>query len=143
MSAEGQVRMADIPYMLESFHRKHDELYGYSLPQAETELINVRLSTIGKTDKPVFKESPFRGTDASAALKNERQARFEGRFMAVPVYDGVKMGNGMVVYGPAIIEEPTTTVVVTPDYDVMMDAYDNYIMHPKGVNPQDLIKRLR
>lgn len=143
MSEEGEVRAADIPYMLNAFHHKHDELYGYSLPEAETELINVRLSTIGKTDKPVFKESPFQGTDASHALKKTRKARFDKQWVDTPVFDGEKLGHGNVIYGPAIIEEPTTTVIVTPDYDVMMDAYDNYIMHPKGVNPHDLIKKLR
>jgi N-methylhydantoinase A len=143
MSETGEVRVADIPYMVQAFHQKHDELYGYSLPQAETELINVRLSTIGKTDKPVFKESPFRGKDASHALKKTRKARFDNKWIDTPVYDGLKMGNGNVVFGPAIIEEPTTTVIVTPDYDIMMDTYDNYIMHPKGINPHDLIKKLK
>lgn len=143
MSESGEVRVADIPYMVQAFHQKHDELYGYSLPQAETELINVRLSTIGKTDKPVFKESPFRGKDASHALKKTRKARFDKKWVDTPVYDGLKMGNGNVVFGPAIIEEPTTTVIVTPDYDIMMDTYDNYIMHPKGIDPHDLIKKLK
>jgi N-methylhydantoinase A len=143
MSDEGAIRESDTPYMLQAFHEKHDELYGYSLPQAETELINVRLTTLGTTEKPIFQESPFRGKDASAALKRERKARFEGRFIDVPVYDGLKMGNGNVVYGPSIIEEPTTTIVVTPDYDLAMDAYDNYIMYQKGVKVEDLIDGLR
>ncbi|MBN2467460.1 MAG: hydantoinase/oxoprolinase family protein [Deltaproteobacteria bacterium] len=143
MSEERIIRQVDIPYMLEEFHKKHDELYGYSLPGAETELINLRLSTIGRTDKPIFKESPFRGEDASVAIKKDRKARFDKRWMVVPVYDGLKMGNGMRVFGPAIIEEPTTTVIVTPDYDLVMDAYDNYVMYPKGVKPEELIDKLR
>jgi len=143
MSAEGEIRKSDIPSMLQAFHEKHDELYGYSLPQAETELINVRLTTLGTTEKPVFHESPSRGKDASAALKKERKARFEGRFIDVPVYDGLNMGHGNVVYGPSIIEEPTTTIIVTPDYDVAMDAYDNYIMYQKGVKVEELIDALR
>jgi len=143
MSADGEIRDSDIPYMLQAFHEKHDELYGYSLPQAETELINVRLTTLGTTEKPVFRKSPFRGNDASAALKKERKARFEGRFIDVPVSDGLKMGNGNIVYGPSIIEEPTTTIIVTPDYDLMMDAYDNYIMYQKGVKVEELMDTLR
>ncbi len=143
ISGDGEIKADAIPHMVKGFHEKHDELYGYSLPQAETELINVRLTCIGNTDKPIFKESPYKGQDPSEAFKKERQVRFGGSFIKVPVFDGLRMGNGNIVKGPAIIEEPTTTIVVTPDYDVVLDGYDNYIMYQKGANANDLIAKLR
>lgn len=143
MSKTGDVREKDIEYLAELFHRKHDTLYGYSMPGAELELINIRLQAIGETDKPVFKDSPRMPPDASKALKNERQVFFEDRFISTPVYDGLLLKHGNMVFGPAIIEEPTTTVVVPPDFDLTCDSYDNYVMYRKNQRLEDIIGKLK
>lgn len=143
MSAAGDVRTKDVEYLAELFHRKHDALYGYSMPGAELELINIRLQAIGETDKPVFKDSPRNPPDASRALKNERQVFFDDRFVSTPVYDGLQLRHGNLVFGPAIIEEPTTTVVVPPDFDLTCDSFNNYVMYRKNQKLEDIIAKLK
>lgn len=133
----------DINHAIREFHKKHDKLYGYSLPGAPVELINLRVTGRGITAKPSFKKAKYRGLDPSAAYKCNRKAYFGNEFMDVPVYDGLKMGYGNLVKGPAIVEEPTTTIVVTEKHDLTCDLYDNYIMFRKGVSVQDTIERLR
>ena len=93
---------------------------------APTELINLRLSARGITDKPALKGSEPGGEDPSAALKSHRDAYFDGDFQSVPVYDGLKLVNGNVVPGPAIIEQPTTTIVLPPGFTARCDEHDNY-----------------
>lgn len=143
MSRNGEVREKDIQYLAELFHRKHDTLYGYSMPGAELELINIRLQAIGETNKPVFKDSPRVSPDASKALKNERQVFFEDRFVSTPVYDGLQLKHGNMIFGPAIIEEPTTTIVVPPDFDLTCDSFDNYVMYRKNEKLEDIISKLK
>jgi N-methylhydantoinase A len=46
-----------------------------------------------------------------------------------PVYDGSKLLTGNVIHGPAIIEEPTTTVVIPEGYVTRVDDYKNYVLH--------------
>jgi len=133
----------DISHALREFHKKHDKLYGYSLPGAPAELINLRVTGRGITEKPSYKQTNYRGTDPSAAYKRSRRAFFGNEFVDVPVYDGLKMGYGNLVKGPAIIEEPTTTIVVTEKHDLTCDKYDNYIMFRKGVSIQETIDKLR
>lgn len=134
---------AVVSLALDSFHRRHDELYGYSMPGVPAELINLRVSAYGVTDKPVFAESSYRGERAEDAIKGERRAVFDGEIVKTKVYDGQKMGYGKVVHGPAIIEEPTTTIVVTPEHDLVCDRFDNYMVYPKGADLERILGHLR
>ena len=121
----GQFNEVEVPRP-EDFHERHEALYGYSMPGAPTELINLRLSARGITDKPALQGSEPEGEDPSAALKSHREAYFDGVFETVPVYDGLMLVNGNVVPGPAIIEQPTTTIVLPPGFTARCDEHDNY-----------------
>ncbi|MBV9003682.1 MAG: hydantoinase/oxoprolinase family protein, partial [Solirubrobacterales bacterium] len=124
--------------MVGAFHGRHDTLYGYSMPGAPVELINLRVSARGLTDKPEFARGDHGGTDPSPARKGSRRAYFDGEFTEVPVYDGLRVVNGNVVAGPAIVEQPTTTIVIPADSELECDAYNNYLIHPKGTNVEEL-----
>ena len=43
-----------------------------------------------------------------------------------PAYDGTKMLNGQYVLGPAVIDEPTTTIAVLPGYRMEVTELGNY-----------------
>ncbi len=143
MSSERVVREQDMGYLVEMFHQRHDALYGYSMPGAPTELINIRLQAMGVTAKPAFKPSPNHGADASKALKNNRQVFFDDGFINTPVYDGLTLRHGNMIFGPAIVEEPTTTIVVPPGYNLACDPYDNYLIYAKNRKLDDIINELK
>jgi N-methylhydantoinase A len=126
----GQFNEVEVP-RAEDFHERHEVLYGYSMPGAPTELINLRLKARGITEKPRLQGSQPGGEDPSGALKGHREAYFDGAFASVPVYDGLALVNGNVVLGPAIVEQPTTTIVLPPDFTARCDEYDNYLVEPK------------
>jgi N-methylhydantoinase A len=54
---------------------------------------------------------------------------FDGCLLETSIYGGTKLETGNLVSGPAIIEEPTTTIVVPPKCKVEVDTYANYIMN--------------
>jgi N-methylhydantoinase A len=58
------------------------------------------------------------------------------------VYDGLRLQNGHMVKGPAIVQQPTTTIIVPTDFDLKVDEFNNYLMYRKGENLAALIKRL-
>ena len=76
------------------------------------------------------------------ALLGSRSAWFDGKWVKTPVYDGLKMQNGHKVAGPAIVQQPTTTIIVPTDFDLKVDEFNNYLMYRKGENVATLIKRL-
>jgi len=112
--------------IVDSFHQRHDTLYGYSMPGADVEIINLRASAKGLTDKPKLRKFPYKGTDPSPALKGKRQAFFEGKFMDTQVYDVERLGYGNSINGPALLEQATTTTLVPPGWNIVCDEYGNF-----------------
>jgi len=49
-------------------------------------------------------------------------------FRATPVYDGPALMAGNTIQGPAVIEEPTTTVLIPRRFVCTVDAYGNYVL---------------
>jgi N-methylhydantoinase A len=124
---------ADPVALAAKFHPQHDALYGYSLEDKGTpvELLNLRLTAIGHTEKPSLAPEPYAGEDPSKAWKRRRPAYVPGekRFADVDVYDGMKLGFGNRLRGPAIIEQVNTTTFVTPEFHVIVDKLGTYTLY--------------
>jgi N-methylhydantoinase A len=131
-----ELEQADPTVLASRFHPEHNRLYGYSLENERTkvELINMRLTSLGLTEKPRLPEEKFQGEDSSHALKRKRRMWLpvEKRFESVPVYDGHKLKFGNSLQGPALIEQVNTSTFVTPEYDVVTDRLGSYTVYLKG-----------
>jgi N-methylhydantoinase A len=46
----------------------------------------------------------------------------------IPIYDGRLLGAGASIAGPAIIEEPTTTLLLLTGQVATTDSHGNYIV---------------
>ena len=127
-----EVEKGDIESIALKFHPEHNRLYGYSLEEEGTpiELINLRLSSIGKTRKPEFRLEKYDREDPSTAFKKKRKVYLplKNVFEEVPVYDGHNLRYGNKIDGPALIEQVNTTTFVTPEYNVICDRYGSYTM---------------
>ena len=130
------VREHDAERIKGTFHIEHNRLYGYSLEEQGTpvEIINVRIQAVGLTEKPAFIEDEFAGADPSSALKGEREIVVPetAEQTRVPVYDGHATRFGHQIPGPAIIEQENTSILVTPSYDCVCDAYGSFAIYLKG-----------
>lgn len=116
-------------HMVNEFHKKHEDLYGYR-DEIETEIINVRRSCYGKVVPPERKAPVWSSPDAAKYLKGTRQVYFEEEFGFVDtqIYDGDRMQPGNIVEGPAIVEQRTTTVVVPPQGRLEVSGYGDYVL---------------
>ena len=128
---KGSIGPKQVRLIVETFHQRHDTLYGYSMPRAGVEIINLRVCARGISDKPKLKALPFRGKDASLALKGKRPAFFGKKFMNTPIYDVGRLEHGNVIPGPALLEQATSTTVVPPDWKVVCDAFGNFELKRK------------
>ena len=52
--------------------------------------------------------------------------------MPVPIYEGADIPVGRVIEGPAVVEEPTTTIFVPESFDIELDRSGSYFMVAKG-----------
>lgn len=124
------------------FHAQHDALYGYSLKDKGTavELINIRLTASGRTDKPSLSPQEFSGKDPSQARKGTRSVYLpnERKYADVAVYDGMKLRYGNQLKGPAIIEQVNTSTFVSPEFDVVVDRLGTYTLYLKKMENEIL-----
>jgi N-methylhydantoinase A len=116
--------------LTESFHEAHETAYGFRANDEPVELVNLRLTTIGKIARPQMRKLDEVGSDASVASKGERPVYFadtaeQTGVIATPVYDRSKLPAGAIFDGPAIIEEPDCTTVIHPSWNVTVDEYGN------------------
>ena len=82
------------------------------------------MKAVAEEEKPAFPRLPRRA--AGSPRLGARKAFFRGRFVATPVYDGTRLGPRQAILGPAIVEEPFTTIVVYPGQRATVDAFGNY-----------------
>jgi N-methylhydantoinase A len=133
----GQLRDGEWEAIREAFHARHDRLYGYALRDEATpvEIVSVRLSAVGVTDKPPPVEVPFDGADARHALKGSR-AVFQpeaGEFRDTPVFDGDRLRHGNRLQGPAIVEKVTTTIFVPAGFALAVDALGGCVLEDQAM----------
>jgi N-methylhydantoinase A len=111
---------------VERFHRLHEELHTYASRDQEPILRGLRLKAVAVERKPALPRPSRRG--AGGGRLGARKAFFRGRYVATPVWDGPRLVPGQAVLGPAIIEEPFTTIVVYPGQRASIDAYGNCVI---------------
>jgi N-methylhydantoinase A len=119
-------RLADaVAALVQRFHQQYEQHYTYRL-DAPVELIGVHVVAFARVGKLTPQAEALGGADASAALKGRRLVDYgrHGRHEA-HIYDSTRLKPGMQFAGPAVIEDPGTTMVVFPGNVVAIDAYGN------------------
>jgi N-methylhydantoinase A len=126
----------DTAVIAELFHRRHDRLYGYCLREENTavEMVGLRLTALGVTDKPAFAAEPKDSPESVHAVKGQRPIYMfdRGTFDAVTVYDGDRLRHGNVIAGPAIVEKVTTTIVVPTGFLLSIDAWGTAVLEERS-----------
>lgn len=130
LNFQGKLSPSALKRAIQEFERIHEQLNGYVMPGEPTELINLRLTALGHTAKPTIFESSSGGEDPGHALKGTREAFFDGFPDKINVFDGLLLKRDNRVIGPAIVEQPTTTVVLLPGYELWVDPQGNYVIEP-------------
>jgi N-methylhydantoinase A len=115
----------------EAFNAEHDLLFGYSTSDMPIEVLACRVTTTGTTQKPEHGVSLEAGADAEAAQIGERPvwSPVERRLGATPVYDGLALGAGAMLSGPAIVELANTTIVVLDGFELLVDRFGSFVLY--------------
>ena len=129
----GGMRMLDaVEEAIENFHAKHFDLYTFNMPWQGVELLTFRLrATVPRAPFELHRISRG-GPDPGAALKTHRECWFGGKAVPTPIFDGGRLLAGNRIPGPAIIEEPTTTVVLPESFVATVDARRSYHLTRNG-----------
>lgn len=109
-----------------TFERDYQRLFGHIQPDGVIEITKIRLS--GKGVIPPLLQSRIETVGRDATPIEIRQVWLDPRmgWRDTPVFDGAMLRVGQTIHGPAIINEPTTTVMVGPDDRLTVDVSGNY-----------------
>ncbi len=119
---------ADVAELVEAFHQTHERVYAVRDEDSPVECVNWkgRISIRPFDPPPAPEPTSLENTPGAAT---ERECFFGGDArVATPIFRGPDLVTGDKVKGPAIIEEPTTTIVIYPGMSARLSAAGNYIL---------------
>ena len=119
--------------LIESFHESHNSAYGFRADDEPVELVNLRLTTVGKIARPQLRKLDIISPDIKSAIKGQRPVYFaidssQGDVINTTVYNRQKLPPRSTFNGPAIVEEPDCTTVIQPSWSVTVDDFGNLLV---------------
>jgi N-methylhydantoinase A len=112
---------------IERFHAAHYQLYTFSQPEVPVELVMARVRATGRLARPKSRLIAA-GTSAQGALNGSQKVYSAGTWLDCPIYDRDRLGAGVHIDGPAIVEQLDATTYVLPGQTVSVDDYGNMIL---------------
>jgi N-methylhydantoinase A len=97
-----------------AFDSAHDRQYRYSHPEWQAELVTIRVAARGRQEAPPIGYA--REAQRTGLAKTLRKVRFVGtpRAVETPVIDRGEFAPGELLDGPAILEQPDSTIAIPP-----------------------------
>ncbi len=116
---------ADLAQLARRFHEVHRRQYGHMAEDETIEIVNFKVTGVGEIAKPVL--TPFAAAGEEGARPVETRSAFFGPYgtMQADVFRRSDLEPGNAITGPAIVQEPTSTVVLYPGQRAVVDAYLN------------------
>src|SRR5271155_752023 len=116
----------DSDTVLADFIERYKRRFDIELPEMTAMLANLRTTVIGQrapVDLATF--APAIGGSEAPRPSGARQVRFNGGWFDTAIFDRASLGRGATLTGPAIVEQPDTTVVVDPGATAVVDGFGN------------------
>jgi N-methylhydantoinase A len=115
------------------FSKLHEDTYGFANPEFAVEMVNARVFAIGRMTRPRLPEPGLRSSaEGGLSAKSVRSLYFDGRDLDTNIFDVAQLRSGDRIDGPAVVEDPRSTVVVMPDQRASVDELRNLIVEHRG-----------
>jgi N-methylhydantoinase A/oxoprolinase/acetone carboxylase beta subunit len=123
------LRSEDLPAVQAVFHAVHERVYGYQRAGHPVEFINFRTVHTYPLPRPSARPLLRSARVRAEAQIGERQAYFSPiGFMTTPTFPRARLSVSECLPGPAIIEQPDTTIVIPPGYAAQIEESGNLRM---------------
>ena len=116
-----------------AFDAAYRAAYGRLLANIPVRLMNYRVTVIGR--RPTFDMglfAPAEGKPAEACRIGQRSVYADGQVWEAPVYERFDLEAGALIKGPALLEQPDTTIFVDPGLAGRVDAFGNLLIAPQA-----------
>ena len=121
--------------MLEAFHRQHETEYGHCFRQSPVEIVNVRVTGVGRMPKiarPTVQHGP--SLEAARVTTGRCVFRVGGALQPLETafYRRERLPLEKPVAGPAVVLQTDSTTVVPPGWEAVADRQGNLILTGGG-----------
>jgi N-methylhydantoinase A len=126
---EGAITRGMLDRLAVDFHEKHKQTYGHANPEEAVQLVNLRLSAVGRLPDLTLSQI----ADAGSARVRQRDVWFPATgFALAEVHwrDGLVPGTRLA--GPVIVEALDSTTVVPPGWSALVDGQGYLILTRSG-----------
>jgi len=123
----------DVAAIRAAFEETYRQTFGRLLKGIPIRIMNLRVTVIGR--RPKFDLAilgPAKGGSLDDALTDTRKIWIEGAWHETDVYNRLEIPEGAVVPGPALLEQPDTTIFVDPDLEGLVDRFGNLVISRKA-----------
>ena len=127
----GELHRADFETIAGTFHSLHHQRYGWSAREYSVEYLHWRVTGTGIIERPAeFDFGSISAVLTPDAARRTRLAYFEelGGMVDVPTFWSNEVQPGAEVFGPALIDGTTTTIVVFPGQRLLADGKGSYLI---------------
>ena len=110
-----------------AFDESYRLQFGRLLEGLGIKIINVRVAVIG--ERPRFDLSvlaPLKNAKVENAIKEKRQTYINKNWVDITVYNRLDLPVGASIDGPAILEQPDTTIFLEQDATGVVDKFGNF-----------------
>jgi N-methylhydantoinase A/oxoprolinase/acetone carboxylase beta subunit len=133
----GQIHELSIPFerlpvtdevleqTFQAFEQLYEDIYTIRLEGGAPEMTSLRVTGVGQI--PQYRLEAFTRGDA-AEPTGSREALEDGQWSPVAVYSRYALPAGTLIQGPAIIEEPGSTIWVASGMSGEVDPYGNVVI---------------
>jgi N-methylhydantoinase A len=112
-----------------AFEACYRAAYGRLLEGIAMRVLNLRVAVVGRRPKlDLIGLAPQPGGRLADAQRGTRRIYVDGGFAEAPVYARLALPTGAVIPGPAILEQPDTTIFIDPDLAGSIDRFGNVIL---------------
>jgi len=123
---EGRASAPSRAQIQEAFDAGYRRVYGRLLPGGVTRILNLRSAVIGT--RPKFDLATLAPSGPGTTTPRTTRRVHVGDWVEAAVYDRLALPAGCVIRGPAVLEQPDTTILIEPGLKGRVDAYGNIIL---------------
>jgi N-methylhydantoinase A len=110
------------------FDDLHKQMFGHMAPDQPVEIVSCRLCGIGMVSAPPMPKYKPTGAKLHDALREHRQVCLDDKSVVCPVYQREHLDVGLVLHGPAILDQFDCTTLVCPGQTARVDEWKNLIL---------------
>ena len=112
----------------ESFYRAHLRRFGYADRNQPVEIVNLRLKLELEVEKLELTPADPGPSDPSSAQTGEAQVVFSQGVTTAALYQRDQLHCGHLIFGPALILQMDTTIVLPPGWNAEVDPLGNLLL---------------